>query len=181
MRCHGAKRTVSAQRKGHGVPSGEQSRLVKDVHASSGPFNQGTALPGTPVERGCSGISTERIMHAVERQRRITQQLDNLRAQQRQRTAFLRTTGLKLIAWLGCVLGLLISAFVVVLVYQPVLLVRTLILFSSFIALLLAVGADIQAGLLLLPSNNWVLSGAALVVVLMMVMWLHLMRYPREA
>jgi len=125
-------------------------------------------------------ISTERIMHAVERQRRITQQLDDLRAQQQQRTAFLRTTGLKLLAWVVCACVLLISALAVVFVLQPLLLFHLLTLLSSTIALLLAVGVSIQESFALIPSNNWVLSGTALAVVLMMVMWLRLMRHPRE-
>src|SRR5690348_4284819 len=45
---------------------------------------------GTPPYRAFSSISTERIMRAVERQKRITQQLEDLRTQQRSRVARLR-------------------------------------------------------------------------------------------
>ncbi|MGH2508720.1 MAG: hypothetical protein ACRDHZ_15145 [Ktedonobacteraceae bacterium] len=180
MRCHDAKRGKPVQRGEHLAQLAEQSRQGEDVRASSCAFGQDATPAENPPSRPCSGISTARIMYAVERQRRITQQLDDLRAQQQQRTAFLRTTGLKLLAWIGGTLGLVVSMCLVGLVFQPVLLVRTLTLFSGFIALLLALGVDIQEGLALIPSNNWVLSGAALVVVLMMFMWLRLMRYPHE-
>jgi hypothetical protein len=39
----------------------------------------------------------------------------------------------------------------------------------------------LQAGLTLITSQTWLLSGVALVVVVMMGMWLRLMRIPREA
>lgn len=181
MRCHDAKRGLTAPRGERSAQPMEQSRRGEDVCTSVYSSNQDTSLPETPSSRLCAGISTERIMHAVERQRRITQQLNALRTQQEQRMAFLRSTGLKFVMWVGCTLVILASVFAVLSMFQPVLLVRTLTLFSGFIALLLAAGVDIQEGLSLIPSNNWILSGAALVVVLMMVMWLRLMRHPHEA
>jgi hypothetical protein len=177
MRCHDAKRELSAQRGERLAQPAERSCRDEDAHTSS---EQRASLAENPSARVCAGISTERIMHAVERQRRITQQLDDLRAQQQQRTAFLRTTGLKLLAWLVCAFVLLLGAFSILSVLQPILLVHLLTLLSSTIALLLAVGVDIQESLPLIPSNNWVLSGTALAVVLMTVMWLRLMRHPRE-
>jgi hypothetical protein len=40
---------------------------------------------------------------------------------------------------------------------------------------------EIKLGLSLIPSSSWLLSGAALVIVLMMGLWVRLMRYPQEA
>jgi hypothetical protein len=39
----------------------------------------------------------------------------------------------------------------------------------------------LQTGLALITRNNVILSGTALVLVVMMGMWLRLMRYPQEA
>ncbi|MEO7022293.1 MAG: hypothetical protein ABI234_19250 [Ktedonobacteraceae bacterium] len=181
MRYHDAKRGVPTQRDAHLVQPVEPSGAtdVRDPFCSS---EQDASLLETPPVRVLyPGISTERIMHAVERQRRITQQLDDLRVQQQARTVFLRTTCLKLMAWVGGSVGLLVSVLLVLFILQPVLLVRVLTLLSGFIAFLLAVGVGMQTDLPLVSSNNWVLSGVALAVVLMMAMWLRLMRYPREA
>lgn len=146
---------------------------------------EGEQTNPTPVPEAMSaqpypGISTERIMHAVERQRRITEQLDDLRAQQRQRTARLRRIGVKVLAWICCLLGLGIVALLLLFALEPGLLARTLRLLSGVIALLLAVGESIQATLAHIPSNSWVLPGAALTFVLMVALWLYLMRHPRE-
>lgn len=126
-------------------------------------------------------ISTERIMQAVEQQRRISQQLEDLRLQQKQRTAFLRTTGLKCIALLCGVLAMLGSAFVFLLFTRPDLLERVLDTLSGAIAWLFALGDSVRQELAQIPLNSWLLSGAALLVVLMMGLWVRLMRYPQEA
>lgn len=176
MRCHDAKRKSFAQR-GEYREQGYQAEIMHPVGSAC---DQHTSEREVSSSRLCPEISTERIMYAVERQRRITQQLDELRARQRRRTAFLRTTGLKLLGWSGGIIGLLLSVFAVGCVWQPVLLVRILTLLSGVILFLLAVGGEIQEGVSLIPSNNWVLSGAALAVVLLMVLWLRLMRHPQE-
>lgn len=126
-------------------------------------------------------ISTERIMQAVEQQRRISQQLEDLRTQQRQRTAFLRTTGLKWIAALCGVSGVLALTFLILLIVQPGLLARTLDALGGVIGFLVMLEESIRQELALIPLSNWLLSGAALLVVLMMVLWVRLMRPPREA
>ena len=177
MRCHDAKRGLSAQCGAHVAPPAERA---EDVRADSCEQEQPASLLGTPSSQLYPCISTERIMHAVEHQRRITQQLDDLRAQQRQRTAFLRVTGLRVMAWSGLALGILVGALVLLCLLQPAILASTVRLLSGFIAFMLAVGESLQASLSLIPSNSWVLSAVALAVVLMMALWLHLMRYPRE-
>ncbi len=174
MRCHNAKRGTSAQSGAHVAPPVE---CVEDgVREQAQPVS----VAGTPSSPLYPSISTERIMHAVERQRRITAQLDDLRAQQRQRTAFLRSAGLKIMAWSSLALVILIGALALLFTLQAVILERTLRLLSGFIALVLALGESLQTSLSLLPANSWLLSAAALAVVLMMALWLYLMRYPRE-
>jgi hypothetical protein len=135
----------------------------------------------TAPSRLYPSISTERIMQAVEQQRRISQQLEDLRLQQKQRTAFLRTTGLKCIALLCGVLAVLGSVFVFLLFARPDLLERVLDTLSGAIAWFFALGDSARQELTQIPLNSWLLSGAALLVVLMMGLWVRLMRYPREA
>jgi hypothetical protein len=135
-------------------------------------------IPPSPLY---PGISTERIMKAVEQQRRVSQQLEDLRAQQKRRTARLRTTGLKCIATVCFALGVLATGFLVLLMIQPVMLEHTMAWLDDGIATLLMVEERLKLELSLIPGSSWLLSGAALVVVLMMGMWVRLMRYPREA
>ena len=137
--------------------------------------------PVTPSARGCSGISTERIMQAVEEQRRVSQQLDDLRLQQKQRTAHLSRAGLKFIAVLWCISGALAGGFVLLMLMVPALLDRTLSSLDDGIAFLVILGEQIKLGLSLIPSSSWLLSAAALVVVLMMGLWIRLMRYPQDS
>lgn len=133
-----------------------------------------------PPSRLYPCISTERIMRAVEHQRRISQQLEDLRTQQKQRTAFLRTTGLKCIAILCGIVGLLGSAFLILLFVRPDLLERVLDALSGAIATLLLLEESIGQGLAQIPIGSWLISGAALLVVLMMALWVRLMRVPQE-
>lgn len=135
----------------------------------------------TPASRLYPSISTERIMQAVEQQRRVSQQLEDLRLQQKQRTAFLRTSGLKVLAVLWGVFGALVAVFVVLLMLRPELLTRLIDAFSGGFAIVFMLEEELKLGLSLIPSSSWLLSGAALVVVLMMGLWIRLMRYPQEA
>lgn len=130
--------------------------------------------------RAYTGISTERIMQAVEQQRRVSQQLEDLRTQQKQRTFLLRTRGLKFICIACCVCGLLVTGFLFLLILQPALLDRTLNALDGSIALLVVIEEQIKLGLSLIPSNQWLVSGAALIVVLMTGLWIRLMRHPQE-
>ena len=138
------------------------------------------AQPGQPDARGCPGISTERIMQAVEEQRRVSQQLEDLRLQQKQRTAHLRSAGLKCIAVLWCISGALAGGFILLLIMVPALLDRTLSSLDDSIAALVMLAEQIKLELALIPSKSWMFSVAALVVVLMMGLWIRLMRYPQD-
>jgi formate/nitrite transporter FocA (FNT family) len=133
-----------------------------------------------PGNGGCSSISTERIMQAVEEQRRVSQQLEDLRMQQRQRTAQLSAVGLKLMAILWCISGALAGGFILLLIMQPELLDQTLNSLDGSIAFVIALATQIEQGLSLIPSSSWLLSAAALAVVLMMGLWIRLMRHPQD-
>jgi hypothetical protein len=119
-------------------------------------------------------------MRAVEQQRRISQQLEDLRIQQRRRTAFLRAAGLKWVVAIYGLFGGLALVALLLLITQPELLARTLAALGGGIAFLLMLEESIQQGLALIPLSNWLLSGATLLVVCMMGLWVRLMRPPKE-
>jgi hypothetical protein len=178
MRVRDGRNHVSTQRACHLTRAREQqSQNLQDSSRSRSagrvPFRSPSCL--------YPSISTERIMQAVEQQRRVSQQLEDLRVQQRQRTALLRAAGLKwIIAIYGLFGGLALLALLLLLT-QPELLAHTLAALGGAIAFLLTLEESIQQELALIPLSNWLLSGAALLVVGMMGLWLKLMRPPKEA
>jgi hypothetical protein len=181
MRSRDAKDQFTTSRAAHLARSTESNGGNDLNHCDSSQGSCEQPSPSvTPASRLYPTISTERIMQAVEQQRRVSQQLEDLRAQQKQRTAILRTTGLKFLAALCGACGVLAVAFVILLIVRPDLLARTLDALSGGIAALLMAEEEIKLGLSLIPSSSWLLSGAALVIVLMMGLWVRLMRYPQE-
>lgn len=185
MRCRDAKYWLTAQREsdpGQPEVSGLQGHLqecppCRDFEQKQERLD--TMLKPVP-SRLYPGISTERIMHAVEQQRQVTRQLEDLRAQQQSRVAHLRT-GLKGLG-IACILfGMFSILFVALSLFQPDLLVKLLGLLSDLIALLVVIAQAVQTGLTLITFNTWLLSGTALMFVLLLGMWLRLMRYPQEA
>jgi predicted anti-sigma-YlaC factor YlaD len=186
MRCHDAKLLLAARRNGD---LSEEDAPALQEHVQQCPTcraferRQGKveslfrdAAPFVP----CT-ISTDRIMRAIQQQQRITQQLEDLRGQQRSRMARMGVAGTALIAATIFTLSCLpLLAFVLLLV-QPGLVDKTLALLSDIIDILLVLGQYIQAVLALVTYNNWLLLGVAFAVVVMFGLWLRLMRYPQEA
>lgn len=127
-----------------------------------------------------TSLSTARIMQAVEEQRRVSQQLEDLRIRQKQRTALLRTRGLKLIGVFWCLGGVLVGGFILLLLMRPDLLDRLLNTLDGSIALLVVLAEQARVTLAVIPENNWLLSLAALAVVLMAGLWIRLMRHPQD-
>jgi predicted anti-sigma-YlaC factor YlaD len=186
MRCHDAKLLLAARRNGDlaqsDVPALQEhlqqctacraferrQYQVDTLFCDAAPF-----VPGT--------ISTDRIMQAVQRQQRISRQLEDLRDQQQWRVARMRVVGTTLFAAglfiLSC-LPLLAFALIIV---QPGLADKTLVLLSDTINLMIVLGQYILTGLALVTYNNWLLLGVAFAVVVMFGLWLRLMRYPQEA
>lgn len=126
-------------------------------------------------------ISTDRIMRAVERERRITQQLEHIQSQQQARLARVSKLGPKLALGAFLATGALVLGLIVLFLFQPDVFMSLLSALSGFVDALYALAAFVQAGLTLISSQTWILSGLAFAVVLMMGMWLRLMRSPREA
>ena len=186
MCCHDAKLTLAAQRDSDLAQS---DALALQEHLKQCPacrvYEQhlqrmdSLFCPATPSVN--TRISTERIMLAIQQQRRITQQLEDMRKQQQVHVSRLRIIGPFLVVLV--VLGLSttpLSLFTVAAV-QPDLMVKTLTLLSDVVSTLIVFAQYLQAGLTLVTRNNWLLSATALVLVVMMGMWLRLMRYPQEA
>ena len=127
-----------------------------------------------------SSISTERIMQAVQHQRRITQQLEDIRTKQQCRVVRLRRV-YPLLALSFFALEFLAAVLFVESLMQPDLMVKILSLLSGIIDVVIGIGQYVQPALLLVTSNTWLLSGVAFLIVVLMGMWLRLMRYPQQA
>jgi len=120
-------------------------------------------------------------MRAVEQQKRITQQLEDLRMQQRTRIARLRIFTPRFAAFTYLTIGLISLSLFALLIFNTGLVVNVLASLSGVIDALVSLAQYLQSGLALVLQENWLLSAMALVLVIMMGMWLRLMRHPQEA
>jgi hypothetical protein len=136
---------------------------------------------GAPSYRAMSSISTDRIMRAVERQKRIMQQLEDLRRQQRRRIARLGILTPRFVAFTYVTIGVISLSLLALFIFKTDLVVTVLTLLGDVIDALVTLAQYLQTGLALVIHDNWLLSGMALVLVIMMGMWLRLMRHPQEA
>ena len=187
MRCRDAKHWLTAQRDTDLMRQeqrSEASQLQEHVQKCSDCYtfkrrqqHLDTLLQPSPP-RFYPSISTERIMRAVEQQKRITQQLETIQARQQARMgkAGLKIAGMALLAMWILTIGLL-SLFI----FQPDIFITLLSSLSGVIDVSFLFAQYLLAGLALITRENWLLSGVALVLVVMTGMWLRLMRYPREA
>jgi hypothetical protein len=134
-----------------------------------------------PDSRMFKSISTERIMQAVERQKRITEQLEDLRTQQRTRIARLRIFTPRFATLTYVSMGFISLLLLTLLIFNAGIVVNILISFGGVIDTMFTLAQYIQSGIALVLHQGWLLSIMALVLVLMMGMWLRLMRHPQEA
>jgi len=186
MRCRDAKFWLTAQRDNDlAQPEGStiQEHLKDCTACRTHEQNQQRLdlMLGTPSYRAFSSISTERIMRAVERQKRITQQLEDLRRQQQTRIARLGILTPRFAAFTYLSIGLISLSLLALFIFNPGLVVNVLALLGDVIDALVTLVQYLQTGLALVIHDNWLLSGMALVLVIMMGMWLRLMRHPQEA
>ncbi|MFL5626345.1 MAG: zf-HC2 domain-containing protein [Ktedonobacteraceae bacterium] len=186
MRCRDARLWLAAQRDGDLV---EADELKLQEHLKQCPacrtFEQRQHFLNTlllsPTPRSYSSISTERIMLAVERQQRISRQLQDIHAQQQSRIARMRGIGAFLAAITFFTLGSIPLLLLALTIVQPDLLEKTLSLLGDGVGALIVFAEYLQTGLTLVSSDNRLLLSTALVVVVMMGMWLRLMRHPQQA
>jgi hypothetical protein len=120
-------------------------------------------------------------MLAVQRQKRITQQLEDLHQQQQSRMLRMRGVGAACAAIGFFILSCIPLLLLVMTIIQTDLVVKALLLLEGIIDVLIVLGQYIYTGLTLATRDNRLLSGVAFAVVIMMGMWLRLMRYPGEA
>jgi hypothetical protein len=128
-----------------------------------------------------ASISTERILMAVEQQKRITAQLEDIRTQQQCRVARLHVVGPTVAAIIFFTIGCIPLLLLALTFLQPDLLVRLLSLPGDGLNTLIVLAQYLQAELLPMTRDNWLMSGIALAFVILMGMWLRLMRHPQES
>jgi len=186
MRCQDAKLALAAQRDGELAQS---DVLLLKEHLRQCPacraYQQRLQLLDRRLRTAApdvqSSLSTERIMLAIQQQSRIIQQLEYLRLQQRSRIAHLRIVGPLVAALAVLTLGSIPLLLFILATVQPDLMVKTLTLLSDGVGGLIVFAQYLQAGLMLVTRNSWLLSVTAFILVVMMGMWLRLMRHPQEA
>ncbi len=186
MRCREAKEKLCAQRDGGLEAISEEHELwehLKDCMECS-TFEKrlhrlDNVLSPSPTPAH-SRISTDNIMLAIQQHRRVSQQLEDIRLQQNTRVAHMRGTGTVLFALGFFTLSSIPLLLFAAAITQTDLLVSALSFLDGIVDVLFIAGQYLYAGLTVIARNNWLLSGVAFAVVIMMGMWLRLMRYPQE-
>ena len=186
MRCRDAKVWLTAQRE-HDLEPSEVTALREHIKYCSAchtyeQYHKRTD-PGlnSPTSRMFTSISTERIMQAVERQKRITEQFENLRNQQRKRIARLRIFTPRFATLTFLSIGFISSLLLALLIFNTDIVIDILESFGGVIDTLAIFAQYIQSGLAFVIQQQWLLSAMALTLVIMMGMWLRLMRHPQDA
>ena len=186
MRCRDAKVWLTAQRDNDLTQSEitalqEHLRTCNTCHTDQQGHQRLDLVLSSHSYRMFTNISTESIMRAVERQKRITQQLEDLRTQQRRRIARLRIFTPRFAAFTYLTIGLISLSLLTLLIFNTGLVVNVLASLSGVIDALVTLAQYLQSGLALVLHENWLLSAMAFVLVIMMGIWLRLMRHPQEA
>ncbi len=191
IRCRDAKQWLTHQRGGD-PPEEERTALQEHVqHCSACRVIEQhqkqidallrTSTPHTHEHaRPRPNVSTEQIMVAVQRQQRISRQLEDIRVQQKSRVERMRPMGTAIAALGFFTLASIPLLLLAITIVQTDLVVEALTVFNNVIDFLLVLAQILQAGIILATRNNWLLSGVAFVVVIMMALWLRLMRPPQE-
>lgn len=192
MRCRDARQKLYARRDGILDSSFDESPEALELqehlahcqscHTLQQQLHNLDALfsPSTPPMQRTS-ISTDRIMLAIQQQQRVSRQLEDIRKQQQTRVAQFRSAAAALAAIAFFTLSSIPLLLLAAAIIQTDLVVKVLASLNGVIDALIIVGEYIQTGVALVSRDNWLLSGIALAVVVMMGMWLRLMRYPQEA
>src|SRR6516225_3695069 len=175
MRCRDAKFWLTAQRENDLGPP-EVTALQEHIkHCSDEQYHKRTdPVLNSPTSRMFTSISTERIMQAVERQKRITEQLENLRNQQKTRIARLRIFTPRFATLTYMSMGFISLLLLALLIFNTGIVVNILVSFGGVIDTLVILAQYLQSGLALVFHQGWILSAMALVLVIMIGMWLRL-------
>ena len=186
MRCSEAKQALAAQRDGELAQSDitalqDHLRQCPACRTHERRLRSLNTLLLSPTPRSFSSISTDRILLAVEHQKRISRQLQDIQTQQQSRIARLRVVGLPLAAIAFLALGSIPLLGLALTIIQPDLLVNTLSFLGDLVSVLVILAQYVQTALILVTRDNRLLLVVAFVLVVMMGMWLRLMRHPQEA
>jgi predicted anti-sigma-YlaC factor YlaD len=127
-----------------------------------------------------TGISTERIMQAVQQHKQISDQVAVMREQQKVRDAHFSKIGFAGIALSILLVSSVPLFFLIVVVVQTSVADRALDFLNGIIDIVVVVGQYMQAGLTQVTHNNMLFTAVACVVVVMIVMWFRLMRLPKR-
>lgn len=191
MRCRDAKTYLAAQRDNDLADAAalqEHLKLCPECRALEQRQRSldtlldsfGSSTPHTSVKQ--AHVSTKHIMQAVEQQRQISQQLEDIRVQQQTRVARLRPVGAATAAIVFFTLGSVPLLLLAITLIQTDLVVKAVSSpLNGVIDMLFISGQYLQAQLTWVTRNNLLLSVMAFVFVVMMGVWLRLMRRPREA
>ena len=186
MRCRDAKFWLTAQREHDLLPSEvtalqEHLKHCSACHTYEQYHKQTDPVPYSSTSRMFPSVSTERIMQAVERQKRITEQLEYLRNQQRTRMARLRIFTPRFATLTFLSIGFISLLLLALLIFNTDIVINILESFGGVIDTLAIFAQYIQSGLAFVLQQEWLLSAMALALVIMMGMWLRLMRHPQDA
>lgn len=191
MRCRNAREWLSARRDvQNNSPEAQAVRIHLKQCASCYRFEQRqrqietmlcTIAPKKAPPTQVASVSTDNIMRAIQKQTQISQQLEDIRQQQQIRIARMKTVGAASAALGFFTLSSIPLVFLAITIIQTDLALKTLTLLNDFIDVLIIMGQYVQIGLILVTRDNWLLSGIAFAVVVMMGMWLRLMRPPQGA
>lgn len=182
MPCRDAKHRLTAHYKGELVqpevlPDQQHLTRSRDCRSHERRQQRLDTMLQPPLPHMYQSISTDRIMQAVQQQQLITRQLEDIRTQQKARLRILPP----LLALVFSVVGMLAVLTLGLAFFRPDVLIRILALMGDVIGAFFSLVQYLQTGLAFITRNNLILSGIALVLVVMMGMWLRLMRYPQEA
>ena len=186
MRCREAKFWLAAQRE-HDLRPSEVTALQEHIqhcsacHTYEQYHKQTDPALNPSTSPMFTSVSTERIMQAVERQKRITEQLEYLRNQQRTRMARLPIFTPRFVTLTYLSMGVLSLLLLTLLIFNTDIIVNILESFGGVIDTLAICAQYLQSGLAFVLQQGWLLSAMALALVIMMGMWLRLMRHPQEA
>jgi predicted anti-sigma-YlaC factor YlaD len=186
MRCRDARQWLYAQRDNNSESAeaeGLQEHLAQCpvCRAYQQQISRVDTLFGPSAAPMHSSVSTDKIMLAIQRQQRITKQLEDIRQQQQTRVAQLRGVGAVCAAITFLTLSSVPLLLLAVAIIQTDLVVKALTALNGVIDVVIILGEYLQTGVALVSRDNWLLSGVAFAVVVMMGMWLRLMRHPQEA
>lgn len=190
MRCRDAKNYIAAQRDDDLAESDAAAlqehlkqcldcRVLEQRQRSLDTLLSSSA-PRTFVKQ--AHVSTEHIMQAVQQQRRVSQQLEDIRQQQQSRVARLRPVGAATAAIIFFTLGSIPLLLLAITLIQTDLVVKAISSpLNGVIDMLFISGQYVQTELTWVTHNNLLLSAMAFAFVVMMGVWLRLMRHPQEA